>query len=97
MKIEIRTTKLTGTEGNVRGLSTVTFDGKYAVRNISIVESKKGGLFVSMPSYKLKELDPNGKTQFKDIAYPVTKEFREMLYGKIMESYKEDKNLEFTV
>ncbi len=50
-----------------------------------------------MPSYKLKELDPNGKSQFKDIAYPVTKEFREMLYGKIMESYKEEQNVEFTV
>ena len=97
MKVEIRTSRLTGTEGNVKGLSTVTFDGKVAVRNISIVESKKGGLFVSMPSYKMKELDENGKAQFKDIAYPVTKEFREMLYEKILESYKNDEAVEFMV
>ena len=97
MKIEIKTTRLENPTGHVKGLSTVTFDEKYAVRNISIVESKKGGLFVSMPNYKMKEPDENGNAQFKDIAYPVTKEFREMLYGKILDSFKNNEKVEFTV
>ena len=36
-----------------------------------------------MPSYKTKQVDENGKSIYQDICYPVTKEFREKLYGDI--------------
>ena len=79
MRIDVRTKALENANNGVRGVATVTFGNSFAVRNISIVESKTGNLFMSMPSYKMKELDENGKAQFKDIAYPITRDFREKL------------------
>lgn len=42
---------------------------------------------MAMPSYRTKQKDKDGKTVYKDICFPVTKEFREKLYGEIMETY----------
>ena len=55
-------------------------------------QNKKGkeNPFVSMPSYKTKEVDENNKPVYRDVCYPVTKEFREQLYGSILETYRLD-------
>lgn len=95
MKISVKANKLEATTNNVHGLCTVTFGDSFAVRNISIVESKKGGMFVSMPSFKTKTVDEEGNPVFKDIAFPITKEFRDELYAKIMESYESCEVVEF--
>lgn len=50
--------------------------------------SVTGELFVSMPSYKTKEVDENNQPIYRDICYPVTKEFREKLYGAILEMHQ---------
>ena len=97
MKVSIKANKLEASSNNVRGLCTVTYGDSFAVWNISIVESKKGGLFVSMPNYKMKEPDENGNAQFKDIAYPVTKDFREKLQEKILQSYESGEDSCFEV
>lgn len=97
MRIDVRTKALEETTNGVRGVATVTFGNSFAVRNISIVESKAGNLFMSMPSYKMKTVDENGKPQFKDIAYPVTKEFREKLQEKILQSYESGEDSCFEV
>ena len=44
-----------------------------------------------MPSYKTKEVDENNKPVYRDICYPVTKEFREKLYGSILEMHQQEK------
>ena len=95
MKVSIKANKLEASSNNVRGLCTVTFGDCFAVRNISIVESKKGGTFVSMPSFKTKTVNEEGNPIFKDIAFPITKEFREELYSKIMESFGSKEPVEF--
>ena len=41
-----------------------------------------------MPSYKTKEVDENNKSVYRDVCYPVTKEFREKLYGTILETHQ---------
>ena len=97
MRIDVRTKALEETTNGVRGVATVTFGNSFAVRNISIVESKAGNLFMSMPSYKMKTVNENGKPQFKDIAYPVTKEFREKLQEKILQSYESGEDSCFEV
>ena len=97
MRIDVRTKALEETTNGVRGVATVTFGNSFAVRNISIVESKAGNLFISMPSYKMKTTDENGKPQFKDIAYPVSKEFSEKLQDKILSSYKNENPETFEV
>ncbi len=97
MRIDIRTKALEDTNNGVKGVATVTFGNSFAVRNISIVESKAGNLFISMPSFKLKTTDENGKAQFKDIAYPVTKEFRKILQENVLHSYEIGEDVTFEV
>lgn len=97
MRIDIRTKALEDTNNGVKGVATVTFGSSFAVRNISIVESKAGNLFISMPSFKLKTTDENGKAQFKDIAYPVTKDFREILQENVLHSYEVGEDVTFEV
>ena len=95
MKVNVKANKIEASTNNVKGLCTVTFGDSFAVRNISIVESKKGGTFVSMPSFKTKTVDDEGNPIFKDIAFPITKEFREELYTKVKESYESGESVEF--
>ena len=44
-----------------------------------------------MPSKATGTLDENGKPQYRDICYPVTKEFREIQQEKVLTAYKEAK------
>lgn len=44
-----------------------------------------------MPSYKTKQKDESGKDIYRDVCYPVTKEFRAKLYGEIERAYQEAK------
>lgn len=93
MKINVKANKLEASSNNVRGLCTVTFGDSFAVRNISIVESKKGGTFVSMPSFKTKTVVEEGNPIFKDIAFPITKEFREELYRRSRKAMSQGRRL----
>ena len=49
---------------------------------MSVSYRGKDKLFVAMPAYKTKQVDEQGKAIYQDVAYPVTKEFREKLYGQ---------------
>lgn len=108
---------------------TVTFDNAFVVRNIKIIEGRNG-LFVAMPSRKLKSPCPKchfnnelrskycnqcgaslpyeqpglqasstihteatsaRESDHKDIAHPITMEFREYLQKKILEAYGSQK------
>lgn len=88
MKYSIRVNEVKNKDGNLRGFATVVFGDSFKVTNIAILESKeKGQLFVSMPRYKSNERDENGNV-YKDVCNPITKEFREELYGNILEAYE---------
>ena len=75
---------------NVCGLARIYFDNQFIVNNVSILQGK-GKLFVAMPAYKTKQTDEQGKAIYQDVCYPVTKEFREKLYGEVMKTYEEEK------
>lgn len=64
------------------------------INNVSVLQGKEN-LFVTMPSYKTKQKDELGKAIYQDVCYPVTKEFREVLYGETIESYNvaKDRNV----
>jgi DNA-binding cell septation regulator SpoVG len=47
--------------------------------------------FVAMPSHMVKQNGKDGKPQYQDVCFPVTKEFREKLYQAITECYKQEK------
>ncbi|MBO5487792.1 MAG: SpoVG family protein [Eubacterium sp.] len=75
-------------EGNIRGFATVVFSDSFKATNIAILENQeKGTLFVSMPRYRTNEQNENGNV-YKDICNPITKEFREELYGNILEAFE---------
>lgn len=42
-----------------------------------------------MPNYKSSQVDEDRKTVYKDIYYPITKAFQEMLQDSILEKFKE--------
>ena len=70
-------------EDRLKAYVTVTFDNCFVVRHVRIVKTDKG-LLVSMPSRKL----PDGS--HKDIAHPISQEFRKKLEDKILTAYEEE-------
>jgi stage V sporulation protein G len=70
-------------EDKLKAFVTVTFDACFVVRNMKIVESNKG-IILCMPSRRL----PNGL--YKDIAHPISMEFRKVLEDKILAAYQEE-------
>ena len=70
-------------EERLKAYVTVTFENCFVVRHIRIVKTDKG-LLVSMPSRKL----PDGS--HKDIAHPISQEFRKKLEDKILAVYEEE-------
>lgn len=80
MKItEVRLTKQDG-QGTLKAFASVTFDGVFAVHGLRVVEGKNG-LFVSMPNRQLKD------GEYKDIAHPVTKDFKDELANAVLAEY----------
>ena len=67
-------------EGKLRAYVTVTFDNCFVVHNVKIIEGKSG-LFIAMPSRKT----ANG--EYKDVAHPISPEFRTGLQNKILDEY----------
>ena len=90
--LDVKVTPLEG-ESFTKGLARVSLNDSFVVNNISIMESKDKKLYISMPSKATGTLDENGKPQYRDICYPVTKEFREILQEKIMTAYKETREV----
>lgn len=68
-------------EGKLRAYVTVTFDNCFVVHNVKIIEGKSG-LFIAMPSRKT----ANG--EYKDVAHPISPEFRTELQEKILSEYR---------
>lgn len=44
-----------------------------------------------MPRYKTNEKDENQQDVYQDICNPITKEFREKLYGSILETHQQER------
>lgn len=85
MKIEAEV-KLVSKEGsNVKARVNLTFDGMFAVHDISIINGQNGE-FVSFPQRK-------GNDGYVNIANPITKEGREEIIKTIMEAYEDAKKV----
>jgi stage V sporulation protein G len=69
--------------GKLKAYVTVTFDNQFVVHNIKIIEGREGN-FIAMPSRQL----ANG--EFKDVAHPISSEFREHLQKVVMAAYSSD-------
>jgi len=69
-------------EEKLKAFVNVTFDDVFVVRGMKIIKGLNG-FFISMPSRKM----PDGS--FRDIAHPITNEFRELIEKVILEKYDE--------
>ena len=68
-------------EGKLKAYATVTFDDCFVLHNVKLIEGEKG-IFVAMPSRRTKT------GTYKDIAHPITPEFRSVLQEKILIAYE---------
>ncbi len=75
---------------NICGLVRIYFDNCFVVNNASVIKGKEKE-FVSMPSYLANRNGKDGKGQYQDICFPVTKEFRQKLYDVVLECYMKEK------
>ncbi|MGI5172616.1 septation regulator SpoVG [Treponema sp. OMZ 840] len=76
---EIRIRKVAA-EGKLKAYVTVTFENCFVVHNVKIIEGKTG-LFIAMPSRKTSNGD------YKDVAHPISPEFRTKLQDTILAEY----------
>ena len=118
---EIRIFIKEGQDKKLKAYTTVTFDNVFVVRNIKVIQGSSG-LFIAMPSRKLKSpcpkcsfknevgskfcnqcasslplndkpvsaVDIDAKSEHRDIAHPVTQQFRDYLQGRIIDAYKKE-------
>lgn len=77
---EIRIRKVSA-EGKLKAYVTVTFDNCFVIHNVKIIEGKTGN-FIAMPSRK------TSAGEYKDVAHPITPEFRTELQDKILAEYE---------
>lgn len=87
MDYAIKLNAVNNTETKVKAFAAVTLGGCFKITNVAVVEGKEGRLFVSMPSFKGR--DTEGQTVYKDICNPITRQFREELYGEILGLYED--------
>ena len=66
---------------------TVTFDDCFVVHNIKVIEGRDG-FFIAMPSRK------TAAGEYKDVAHPITPEFRTEIQKRILEEYESSNAVE---
>lgn len=86
MVIPITRVQLNMVAGNgpTRAVGSVTLGEAFVVHGIRVVQSSNG-LFVAMPQRKDGE-------QFRDVAHPITAEFRARLGSAVLEEYQKVKD-----
>ena len=70
-------------EERLKAFVSVTFDNCFAVRNMKVIEGKTG-LILCMPSRKTAD------EEYKDLAHPITQEFRSYLETNILQAYYDE-------
>jgi len=64
----------------LKAFVTITLDNCFVVRDLKVIKGISG-LFVSMPSRKMKD------GSFKDMAHPLNNETRKMIENKVLDEY----------
>ena len=79
-KLDVRAYPIAEPKSNTVAFASVTINDMVAINGIRVVNGEKG-LFAAMPQTK----DTNG--EYRDIAFPVTKELRQQLNKAILDEY----------
>lgn len=70
------------TQGPVLANASVDLNGCFAIRGVKVMNGINGP-FVSMPSYR-------SGTEYKDVCFPCTKEFRQQFHDAVMDAYQQE-------
>ncbi len=69
-------------DGPMKAIVSVTFDGQLAVHDIKVINAREK-FFIVMPSRK------NPDDTYRDIVHPINAQFRAMLEEAVVEAYEE--------
>lgn len=84
--IKAKVDKLVDSEKtDVKAHISVSIGGEFVVHGVRMVDSKKKGLFVSMPREPY--INSNGEKQYQDICHPITAEARSRLIEAVKNAY----------
>lgn len=72
-------------QNKILGTASITLDECFVVKGLRIMENNNGGKFVSMPNRKVNE-------EYKDIAFPITKELREQIQKAVLDEFNKKAN-----
>lgn len=72
--------RMIDTEGKMRAVASVTFDGCFVVHDIKIIDGQNG-MFLAMPSRKM------GEDDHRDIAHPLNSFTRDMIKEAVFKAY----------
>lgn len=68
------------TDGPMKAIVSVTFDGQLAVHDIKVINARDK-FFIVMPSRK------NPDETFRDIVHPINSQFRSVLESAVIQAY----------
>ena len=81
--VEVLRLRRLSNDSNLKAFADVSFAGVFIIKGLRVVEGKNG-LFVGMPSERGKD----GK--WYSIAYPTTKEFKDLLNDVVLHAYESE-------
>lgn len=84
MKIQARIDRMVN-KGNVKAIASVSLDGMFVVKNLKVMDGKKG-MFVSMPKESYPDRD--GNTKYSNTFFALTNSARMDLQEAVLDAYK---------
>ena len=84
MKIQARIDRMVN-KGNVKAIASVSLDGMFVVKNLKVMDGKKG-MFVSMPQESYP--DREGNTKYSNTFFALTNSARMQLQETVLDAYK---------
>lgn len=85
MKIKARIDRMVNT-GNVKAIASVSLDGMFVVKNLKVMDGKKG-LFVSMPQESYPGKD--GQKQYSNTFFALTNSAKMQLQQVVLDAYQQ--------
>ena len=84
MKIKARIDRMVNT-GNVKAIASVSLDGMFVVKNLKVMDGKKG-LFVSMPQESYSGKD--GQKKYSNTFFALTNSAKLALQESVLQAYQ---------
>lgn len=85
MKIKAKIDRMVNS-GNVKAIASVSLDGMFVVKNLKIMDGKKG-LFVSMPQETFPEKD--GQKKYSNLFFALTNSAKLELQETVLQAYQQ--------